>query len=100
MLINARNIQKLSNLGITIRNSSTFKSSLPDTAWVLRENYKWFMPMQTRFKVSKKIHKCHTTIMTCIKPYCLYSIIFEKLNKTEEYSMGRQLVEKVLFYVF
>ena len=55
MWTNVKNIQRLSNLGITIRNSSTFKSSLPDTAWVLRENYKWFMPMQTRFKVSKTI---------------------------------------------
>ena len=46
-------ILRLSIIGkLAIRNNSTFKSSLPDTAWVQREHYKWFMPMQTRFKVA------------------------------------------------
>ena len=56
MWINSKNILRLSNLSSSrpiIRNSSsTFKSRLPDTAWVQRDQYKWFMPMQTRFKVS------------------------------------------------
>ena len=52
MWTSAKSIPRLSKLGHPIRNCSTFKSNLPDTAWVQKETYKWFMPMQTRFKVS------------------------------------------------
>ena len=32
------------------RHSSTFHSGLPESAWARRESYRWFMPVQTRFK--------------------------------------------------
>jgi hypothetical protein len=29
---------------------STFQSKLPESAWTKRDSYKWFLPVQTRWK--------------------------------------------------
>ena len=48
----SRTILTSSKFGVLIwiRPSSTFQSGLPEEAWIRRESYRWFMPVQTRFK--------------------------------------------------
>ena len=65
MWINPKNILRFSSLSSSIiRNTSSFKSNLPDTAWTQRESYRWFMPMQTRFKVNLELIKAKCNVNT------------------------------------